>query len=126
LDAYKNLRRKAWQPPSAKVPGRGTEKAAMAWILSTLWSELRSALSPTAQSRPSRFPVDGTPPADGQKRFYSLTIEVLPDEADTETLKLFSDLEDSGLEIVLNLPAGCKLRRCMEMSPEVAQVLIRM
>jgi len=98
----------------------------MAWILSTLWSELRSALRPTARSRLSRFPVDGAPPADGPKRFYSLTIEVRPDEADTETLQLFSDFEYSGLEAVLNLPPGCKLRRCMEMSPEVAEVVIRM
>jgi|SRR6476660_2484167 hypothetical protein len=98
----------------------------MAWILSTLWSELRSTLRFAARSRPSRFLEHGAPPAGGPRRFYSLTIEVRPDEADTEALQLFSDLEDSGLEAVLNLPAGCKLRRCMEMSPEMAEVVIRM
>jgi hypothetical protein len=60
------------------------------------------------------------------KRFYSLMIEVCADEADTEALKLFSDFDYSGLEAVLNLPAGCKVRRCMEMLPEVAEVVIRM
>ena len=98
----------------------------MAWILSTFWSELRSALSSTARSRPSRFLEQGAPPADGPRRFYSLTIEVRPDEATPETLQLFTDFEYSGLEATLTLPTGCKLRRCMEMSPEVAEVVIRM
>ena len=98
----------------------------MARILSTLWSELRSTLRFAARSQPSRFPEDGAPPVDRPKRFYSLTIEVRPDEAAPETLQLFSDFEYSGLEATLILPAGCKLRRCMEMSPEVAEIVIRM
>ena len=53
-------------------------------------------------------------------------IEVRPEEADAETLQLFSDAALFSLAALLNLPAGCELRRCMEMSPEMAEVLIRM
>jgi hypothetical protein len=53
-------------------------------------------------------------------------IEVFPEEADAETLQLLSDFGSSGLAAMLNLPAGCELRRCMEMSPDVAEVVIRM
>jgi hypothetical protein len=113
----------------------------MAWILSTLWSGLVSGLRSAARSRASGSPVADTlrkppvfiapgacaPPADGRaKRFYSLVIEVRPEEADAETLQLFSDFGSSALAVTLNLPACCELRRCMEMSPESAEVLIRM
>ena len=92
-------------------------------------------------SRPSCSPADsaGTQasgvyapgacalPADGRaKRFYSLMIEVRPDQADAETLQLFSSGACFSLSATLNLPAGCELRRCMNMSPELAEVLIRM
>lgn len=53
-------------------------------------------------------------------------IEVRPDQADAETLQLFSDIGSFGLAAMLNLPAGCELRRCREMSPEAAEVVIRM
>jgi len=113
----------------------------MAWILSTLWSVFVSGLRSAARSRASGFPVDGAvaqgsggnapgtcaAPADGRaKRFYSLVIEVRLEEADAETLQLFSDFGSSALAVTLNLPACCELRRCMEMSPESAEVLIRM
>ena len=113
----------------------------MAWILSTLWSVFVSGLRSAARSRASGFPVDGAvaqasgvkapgacaPPANGpKKRFYSLVIEVRPEEADAETLQLFSDFGSSALAVTLNLPACCELRRCMEMSPEAAEVVINM
>ena len=60
------------------------------------------------------------------KRFYSLMIEVRPDKANAETLQLFSDAGSAHLAAILNLPAGCGLRRCMEMLPETAEVLIQM
>ena len=60
------------------------------------------------------------------KRFYSLMIEVRPDEADAATLELFSDTGCPTLAATLNLPAGCELRRCIDVSPEMAEVLIRM
>jgi hypothetical protein len=53
-------------------------------------------------------------------------IEVRPEEADAETLQLFSAGACFSLAATLNLPAGCELRRCMDMSPEFAEVLIRM
>ena len=113
----------------------------MAWILSTLWSGLVSGLRSAARSRASGSPVHGAgaqasggnapgtcaPPADGpKKRFYSLVIEVRPEEADAETLQLLSDFGSSGMAAMFNLPAGCELRRCREMSPEVAEGMIRM
>ena len=60
------------------------------------------------------------------KRFYSLMIEVRPDEADAATLELFSDSGCATLAATLNLPAGCELRRCIDVSTEAAEVLIRM
>jgi hypothetical protein len=60
------------------------------------------------------------------KRFYSLMIEVRPEEADAATLELFSDTGSPALAATLNLPAGCELRRCMDVSAEMAEVLIRM
>jgi hypothetical protein len=61
--------------------------------------------------------------ADGRaKRFYSLMIEVRPEEADAETLRLFSGDACFSLSATLNLPAGCELRRCMDMSPDLAEV----
>ena|SRR5437899_9262835 len=104
----------------------------MAWIFRTLWSGLWSRLSgsPTdgADTQASGVNAPGacTPSAAQAKRFYSLMIEVRPDEADAETLLLFSDAAPFGLAAMLNLPASCELRRCMEMSSEWAEVLIRM
>lgn len=113
----------------------------MAWILSTLWSVFVSGLRSAAWSRASGSPVADTvaqasgvkapgacaPPADGRAtRFYSLVIEVRPEEADAETLQLFSDFGSSALAVALNLPACCELRRCMEMSPESAEVVINL
>lgn len=40
-----------------------------------------------------------------------------------ETLQLFSDAASFGLAATLNLPAGCELRRCMDMPPELAEVV---
>ena len=120
----------------------------MAWILSTLWSALpihaktRRERGPSAVwSRSSRSTARGkgaqvsgvhapgacAPSVEPQaKRYYSLMIEVRPGEMDAGTLELFSDAGSSGLAATLNLPAGCELRRCMDMSREVAEVLIRM
>ena len=53
-------------------------------------------------------------------------IEVFPKEAEPETLQLLSDFGASGLAAMINLPAGCEIRRCIDMSPELAEVLIRM
>ena len=53
-------------------------------------------------------------------------IEVRPEEADAATLELFSDTGCPALAATLNLPAGCELRRCMDVSAEMAEVLIRM
>jgi hypothetical protein len=100
----------------------------MAWILSTLWSAVwsRFSVSPgrgtVGQASGSLEPGACGPP----KRFYSLMIEVRPDEMDAATLELFSDTDCSNLAATLNLPAGCELRRCMEVSAESAEVLIRM
>jgi hypothetical protein len=66
------------------------------------------------------------PPAVREKRFYSLMIEVRPAEADAETLRLFSDVGSPALTATLNLPNGCELRRCMCVSAEFAEMLIRM
>jgi hypothetical protein len=105
----------------------------MAWIFRTLWSGLWSRLSGSPaegsgkQASGVYAPEACALSADGRaKRFYSLMIEVRPEEADTETLQLFSDGAFFGLAATLNLPAGCELRRCMDMSPELAEVLIRM
>jgi hypothetical protein len=53
-------------------------------------------------------------------------IEVRPDETDADTLQLFSETACFSLAATLNLPAGCELRRCLDMSPDMAEVLIRM
>jgi hypothetical protein len=76
-----------------------------------------------SRSRPVDCAVTPSAPA---KRFYSLIIEVRAAEADAETVQLFSDEAAFSLATILNLPAGCELRRCMDMSPELAEVLIRM
>jgi len=60
------------------------------------------------------------------KHFYSLMVEVCLEEADAETLRLFSETGVSNLSATLNLPAGCELRRCLYMAPEYAEMLIRM
>jgi hypothetical protein len=104
----------------------------MAWIFSTLWSGLWSRLSGSpadgaGTQAPGVYPPGAcTPSAAQEKRFYSLMIEVRPEEADAETLQLFSDAACFSLAVTINLPTGCELRRCMEMSPEMAEVLIRM
>lgn len=45
---------------------------------------------------------------------------------DTVTPRAVSDIGSFVLAETLNLPTGCELRRCMDMSPELAEVLIRM
>ncbi|HZI56902.1 MAG TPA: hypothetical protein VFF39_09010 [Verrucomicrobiae bacterium] len=53
-------------------------------------------------------------------------IEGRPAEADAETLLLFSDVGSLALTETLNLPDGCELRRCMIVSADFAEMLIRM
>jgi hypothetical protein len=53
-------------------------------------------------------------------------IEVRPEEADAETLQMFSGAACFSLADTLNLPPGCELRRCLDMSPDMAEILIRM
>jgi hypothetical protein len=53
-------------------------------------------------------------------------IEVRPSEADAETLQLFSSEACFTLASTLTFPAGCQLRRCMYVSAEFAEMLIRM
>jgi hypothetical protein len=69
-------------------------------------------------------PSADAPVSTPQKRFYSLIIEVRPEEADAETLQLFSDVACYSLAATINLPAGCELRRCTDVSPDFAEVLI--
>jgi hypothetical protein len=66
------------------------------------------------------------PEARPAKLFYSLMIEISPEEADAETLQLFSGEACFTLADALSLPTGCKLRRCMYVSTEFAEILIRM
>jgi hypothetical protein len=66
------------------------------------------------------------PEAPPAKLFYSLMIAVSPEEADAETLQQFSDEACFSLSDALSLPTGCKLRRCMYVSAEFAEILIRM
>src|SRR5262245_49999263 len=97
----------------------------MAWILSTLWSAVwsRSSASPARDAgvqassglEPEACGLSAEPQT---KRFYSLMIEVRPDEADAATLELFSETGSPALAARLNLPAGCELRRCMDVSAE--------
>ena len=71
-------------------------------------------------------PVDGAvTPSAPAKRFYSLIIEVRAAEADAETV-LFSDEAAFSLATILNLPAGCDLRRCTPVSHDFAKILINM
>lgn len=74
---------------------------------------------------PTSQPVNGALAASA-KRFYSLIIEVRPTEAAPETLQLFTDDAGFSLATTLNLPAGCKLRRCTPVSPDFAEILINM
>jgi hypothetical protein len=100
----------------------------MAWILSALWSAVWSRSSATP-ARGAGVQASGglePGPSVSPKRFYSLMIEVRPEEADAATLELFSDTGSPALAARLNLPAGCELRRCMIVSAESAEVLIRM
>ena len=53
-------------------------------------------------------------------------IEVRPDEMDPATRELFSDTGCPRLAATLNLPAGCELRRCIDVSPDFAEILINM
>jgi hypothetical protein len=121
----------------------------MAWTLRTIWLDLRYGLPGMIKlgrrfipgSRLSSSPsVDAAAQAPGvyapgacdapadahEKRFYSLMIEVRPNEADAETLRLFSDVGSCGLTAALNLPDGCEIRRCMIVSADFAEMLIRM
>jgi hypothetical protein len=75
------------------------------------------------KARLSEAHLPNTRPA---KLFYSLMIEIGPEEADAETLQLFADEACFTLSDALSLPAGCKLRRCMYVSAEFAEMLIRM
>jgi len=115
----------------------------MAEVLKTIWLDLKSclrAISRRLKLRPSGFSTfnacpqpaansaatrgdSSTAPA---KHFYSLIIEVRHDEADAETLQLFSDNVGFGLATTLNLPTGCELRRCTPVSPDFAEILINM
>lgn len=105
----------------------------MAGILKTIWLDLRFGLR--AISRPSKAKTSvftdpnaavSNSSAAPAKRFYSLIIEVRHDEADAETLLLFSDEAGISLAATLNLPAGCQLRRCTSISPDFAEILINM
>jgi hypothetical protein len=94
----------------------------------------RSSVSPVAgaaqvsdsSATETCHPADALPYAAPAKLFYSLMVEVRPEEADAQTLQLFSDEACFSLSDALSLPAGCKLRRCMYVSAEFAQMLIRM
>ena len=120
----------------------------MAWTLRTIWLDLRYGFQGMIKlgrrsirgSRLSSSPsVDTTVRAPGvcapgacaapadvpERRFYSLMIEVRPEEADAETLRMFSD-SSFGLTEALNLPDGCEIRRCMIVSADFAEMLIRM
>lgn len=115
----------------------------MAGILKTIWLDLRFCLRAIRRrSKPfhSGFPIfnagpqppdNSDAPADGSsassaRRFYSLIIEVRPDDASAETLKLFSDEVGISLAATLNMPVGCELRRCTPVSPDFAEILINM
>jgi hypothetical protein len=93
------------------------------------WSRLSGSLAIDATAQGSCGNTPGVCAASGdapEKRFYSLMIDVRPAEADAETLRLFSDIGSCGLTAALNLPDGCELRRCMIVSAEFAEMLIRM
>jgi hypothetical protein len=81
---------------------------------------------PKAALTKAHLPEALLPEARPAKLFYSLMVEVNPEEADAETLQLFSSEACFTLADALNLPAGCKLRRCMYVSPEFAEMLIIM
>jgi hypothetical protein len=117
----------------------------MAWTLRTMGSGIRYGLQSALRfglwlvprSRLSGSPsIDASAQTSGvnapggcaapEKRFYSLMIEVRPAEADAETLRLFSDVGSLALTETLNLPDGCELRRCMIVSADFAEMLIRM
>jgi hypothetical protein len=103
----------------------------MAGILKTIWLDLRFCLRAIKRwSRPqpaaNSAATGGDSSAAQAKRFYSLIIEVRHNEADAETLQLFSDDSGLGLAATLNLPTGCELRRCTPVSPDFAEILINM
>lgn len=83
---------------------------------------LNGFAQPAANSATTR----GDSPAAPAKHFYSLIVEVRHDEAGAETLQLFSDDAGFGLAATLNLPTGCELRRCTPVSPDFAEILIKM
>jgi len=90
------------------------------------WSRLYSSLAVDATAKVPGVNAPGTCDASAgapEKRFYSLMIEVRPAEADAETLRLFSDI---GSCARLNLPDGCEIRRCMIVSADFTEMLIRM
>jgi hypothetical protein len=107
----------------------------MAGILKTIWLDLKFCLRAiTRRPKPfhSGFPVfnAGPRPSDNSaapaKHFYSLIIEVRPDDASAETLQLFLDEARISLSATLNLPISCELRRCTSVSPDFAEILINM
>jgi hypothetical protein len=92
---------------------------------------LTKAHLPKAALSKARLPEDRLPEAHlpdtrPAKLFYSLMIEISPEEADAETSQLFSGEACFTLSDALSLPTGCKLRRCMYVSTEFAEMLIRM
>jgi len=120
----------------------------MAWTLRTIWLDLRYGLPGMIKLGRRFMPwsrLSGTPSVDApaqapggkasgvcvvsadapEKRFYSLMIEVRPAEATAETLRLFSDIGSCRLTAALNLPDGCELRRCMIVSADFAEILIK-
>lgn len=103
----------------------------MARILKTIWLDLRFCLRaikrwPRPQPADNSNATAGDPSTAPSKRFYSLIVEVRPDDASAEILLLFSAEACISLATTLNLPAGCELRRCTPVSPDFAEILIHM
>jgi hypothetical protein len=114
------LRRNVGQMPT---PSRSS--------VSPVAGALTKAHLPKAALSKARLPEDRLPEAHlpdtrPAKLFYSLMIEISPEEADAETSQLFSGEACFTLSDALSLPTGCKLRRCMYVSTEFAEMLIRM
>jgi hypothetical protein len=85
-----------------------------------------SSATETCHPAPDALPKTHLPKARPPKLFYSLMVEINPEEADAETLQLFSGEACFTLADALSLPSGCKLRRCMYVSAEFAEMLVRM
>lgn len=89
-------------------------------------ARLPKARLPKDRLPKARPPKTHLPDPHPAKLFYSLMVEINPEEADAETLQQFSGEACSSLADILNLPAGCKLRRSMYLSAEFAEILIKM